>query len=80
MKVSKVCPKCNSKKIVVVTGKSSNSHKMAYGGWSTKFAKLDRHVCVNCGFTETYTQLSNKFLKWANKNLPKNIEEDSDFV
>ena len=79
MKSSTTCPKCQSRKVVMVKGKSSTTHKFFYGSWG-RSEKYNRYVCTRCGFSETYAVLSDKFLKWAKKNMPDIPEEDSDFV
>ena len=80
MKSTNTCPKCQSKKVVKLKGTSSYSNKIAYGSWGTRYEKVDTYVCMHCGFSERYAQLTSKFLKWANKNLPKDWEVDEDYV
>ncbi len=80
MKSTNICPKCQSRKIVIIKPKSSSSaHKFMFGSWG-RSEKYNRYVCTRCGFTESYAILSDKFQKWAKKNLLDVPEEDSDFV
>lgn len=72
MKPTGICPKCNSKKIVVY---KANSMQQGSTGATNFFgmvtAKLDRYFCVNCGFSEEYAQINKSFAKWADKELKK---------
>ena len=79
MKSSQTCPKCASRKVVKIKPKNSTSQKLGFGNWG-KYEKKDRYVCITCGYIEEYAVLSTKFLKWANKNLPKDWEVDEDYV
>ena len=79
MKETNTCPKCRSRKIVIVKGKSSTTHKVNYGNWG-RSEKLNRYICTRCGYLETYIAKSDKFLKWAKKNIKEVPEEDEGFV
>jgi len=80
MKTTNTCPKCSSRQVVKVVGKISTTHKFNYGKWG-RHEKFDRYVCTRCGHIEIYAQLSDRFKKWAKKNMPKDIsEEGGDFV
>jgi len=80
MKATGKCTKCHSRKITIVKGRSSTSHKLYYGRLSTKTEKFDTYICTRCGFSERYARLSDKFLVWARDNIIESVEEDNDFV
>ena len=80
MKTSNTCPKCHSRRVIKLAGKTTQHYKISYGRWGTSSEKLDRYVCGKCGFTEQYAALSDKFVRWVNDNLPKDIEDDNGFV
>jgi predicted nucleic-acid-binding Zn-ribbon protein len=49
---SGVCPKCGSGDIRVIAVHRSIGASIATGFFSE--ASVDHHVCVDCGYTETY--------------------------
>lgn len=81
MRYSLKCPKCTSQRVVEVIGSSMNQHqKIPLSKWSIKNATLDRYICVDCGYTEEFVQLSDSFKKWANKTLQNQDPKYDDFV
>ena len=66
MKNTKICPKCQSRDIVMIEG-----HSEPYGGKNNKaitgkaifsVLKMHRYICCACGFTEAWI---------AEEDLPK---------
>ena len=81
MKFSHRCPKCDSAKIVMFKGTSYQQSTIgATNKWGISSAVIDRYFCVNCGYTEEYAQMTNKFLKWANGMLDKQDLSGDGFV
>lgn len=81
MKNAHQCPKCQSGNIYKVPGHRLNTYQqIPLNKWSTKNAVLDRYICGDCGYTEEFVQLNEKFYKWAEKALDKLSDENSDFV
>ena len=75
------CPKCASNDVVEVIGSSLNTqHKIPLTKWSMRFATLDRYICVSCGYTEEYVQLTDSFKKWAKGALERSDRKYDDFV
>jgi predicted nucleic-acid-binding Zn-ribbon protein len=59
-----ICPKCNEKHIHRIHRPETDSAISL--GWSgTVF--LDKYVCVNCGYIETYTEDTSQLKKIAEK-------------
>ena len=57
MKHRKICPKCNSKEILMVPGKagaygSGNNIQMGMTIFSAVL--VNRYVCCNCGYSEEW--------------------------
>ncbi|MFT5168045.1 MAG: hypothetical protein ACI8P3_003284, partial [Saprospiraceae bacterium] len=72
MKTSNRCPKCDSSKIIMYKGTSYNQITIgATTKWGISSAVINRYFCVDCGYTEEYAQMNDKFLAWANKMLDK---------
>ena len=68
MKNSFTCVKCASHNVVEVKGWNVNQYsKIPLTKWSVKSAVVDRYVCMDCGYTEEYVQLTDKVLDWGNK-------------
>ena len=51
MKRTDRCPKCGSADIAVVPPGRYNSIPVGFGG-----AKLERYICLSCGFTEEWVE------------------------
>ncbi len=76
MKVSRVCLKCDSRKVVKVVGsKNSQTTKFKYTKWGHNEV-IDRYVCMTCGYFESHAQLNAKFKKWGEKQLKQNPNDD----
>jgi len=81
MRFSYECPKCASKEVLEITGSDMNSfQKIPLNKWSIKNAVLDRYICIECGYTEEWVQLSESFKKWAKKTLKQQERKFDDFV
>jgi len=80
MKTSNTCPKCHSRRVLKNEGKSGSHYRINYGRWGSGSEKVNRYICLKCGYMEQYAVLSEKFVRWANGKLPKDWEEDNDFV
>jgi len=81
MRYSFQCPKCSSFEVIEVKGHAMNTYqKIPLTKWGTKSAILDRYLCVHCGYTEEYVQLTDSFKKWARKELKKSNNHNDDFV
>ena len=75
------CPKCHSNNVVEVIGSKMNQYqKIPLKKWNTKSAVLDRYICADCGYTEEYVQLDEKFKVWAQKTLQQQDRKYDDFV
>ena len=72
MKNTYQCPKCNSVDVLKVEGSRFNqTHVIGLAKWGATNAVLDRYLCTQCGYTEEWIQMNEKFRKWANKNRDK---------
>ncbi len=81
MRYSYQCPKCQSRDVVEVTGSTMNTYqKIPLTKWSMKHAVLDRYICTDCGYTEEFVQLSDKFKKTARRMLDQQDRKYDDFV
>ena len=57
MKFSNVCPKCGSDHILMVPGDVRSygaGNNIMTGGTIFSAVKVDRYICVSCGFTEEW--------------------------
>ena len=80
MKFIDTCTKCNSTEVVEVKGTRFNSNNYVYlNDWGTKYALLDRYICLRCGFTEEFVRMDDKFKKYADE-LKKKREDSDGFV
>ena len=55
MKNSRICPKCGNTDIVIVDGYAGpygSGNNIMTGGTIFSAVKVDRYVCVVCGYTE----------------------------
>lgn len=57
MKTTKICPKCQSREILMIPGSIDNlgsgDHiKTGLGPFS--YVEVDRYVCVECGYSEEW--------------------------
>ena len=77
MKYKLICPKCESTEIIRPRGSKYNtSFRVSLDKWGSRFANIDRYICVNCGFTEEWVIMDDKFNKWVDSNWNKlNSEE-----
>lgn len=76
MKTSRICLKCESRKVVKIPGnKNSTSNKFKFSFWG-HHEPFDRYVCMTCGYFEAHAQLSDKFRKWGDQELKKNPNDD----
>ena len=81
MKYNFTCPKCNSRKVIEVIGSNLNQHqRIPLTKWSLKNAVLDRYICADCGYTEEFVQLSDSFIRWADKTLEEQTNRNDGFV
>ncbi len=81
MKYSFQCPKCKSTDVLEVKGTAiPEDQKISLTKWQSKRARIDRYICVSCGFTEEYVQLTDSFKKWAEKELDKQNRSYDDYV
>jgi hypothetical protein len=77
MKYTGQCTKCNSSDVLEVKGSRYNTYNYIYlNSWGTKYAIIDRYVCVRCGFTEEYVKVDDKFNKIATEMLEKKKVDD----
>jgi predicted nucleic-acid-binding Zn-ribbon protein len=77
MKLINTCSKCNSAEVVEVKGTRYNTNNFIYlNNWGTKYAILDRYICLRCGFTEEYVRLDEKFKKYADERREKDLDSD----
>lgn len=69
MKLTRICPKCGSNDIVIVdgyVGPYGSGNNITIGGTIFSAVKVDRYICVSCGFTEEWierTELDQKLAK-----------------
>ncbi len=69
MRQNRRCPKCQSYDVIEVVGHKHNQYQIiSLTKWGLKNAVLDRYICADCGYTEEYVQLNEKFRAWAKKN------------
>jgi len=57
MMISRICPKCGCNDIVVVDGSAGaygSGNNIMVGATIFSAVKVDRYICVNCGFTEEW--------------------------
>lgn len=81
MKNSSTCPKCQSTDVIRIEGSKVNqNHKLSLDKWGVKNVVIDRYLCVQCGYTEEWIQLDEKFDRWVEKQWSKNRGDYSDFV
>lgn len=69
MKLTRICPKCGSNDIVIVDGYAGpygTGNNIMVSGGIFGAVRVDRYICVNCGFTEEWierTELDQKLAK-----------------
>lgn len=81
MKDTHHCPKCDSTRIVKYEGSQYYQGNVgATTKWGVGVAILDRYFCTNCGFTEEYVRMNDKFMKWADKKLKEQGNHGDGFV
>lgn len=81
MKASLRCPKCQSNYVIVVVGHNMNQHqKIPLHKWNYRNAILDRYICADCGYTEEYVQLNERFNKWAEKTWEESGGKYDEYV
>ena len=54
---TRICPKCGSDDIVIVDGSAGaygSGNNIMVGGTIFSAVKVDRYICVCCGFTEEW--------------------------
>ena len=56
-------------------GKKLNQ-KIDLDKWGLKCAGIDRYICVQCGFTEEWVQMDDKFDRWVDQNWDKLKNDD----
>ena len=59
MKNARICPKCGSNDIVIVDGSAGaygSGNNIMVGATIFSAVKVDRYICVNCGFTEEWIE------------------------
>ncbi len=57
MMYRRICPKCGSNDIVIVDGTAGaygSGNNIMTGGTIFSAVKVDRYICVTCGFTEEW--------------------------
>ena len=80
MKYNLKCPKCESTEIIRPRGSKYNqSFRISLDKWGTKYANIDRYICVSCGFTEEWVIMDAKFNKWVDSNW-RNLSSEDGFV
>ncbi|MDX1408935.1 MAG: hypothetical protein R3330_12395 [Saprospiraceae bacterium] len=80
MKDSYQCPKCTSTEVIRIEGNRLNQNQVvSLTKWGTATVVLDRLLCTNCGFTEEWIKIDDKFRRWLDKNRDKG-QLESDFV
>lgn len=78
MKNSHQCPKCLSHSVIRLAA-TKLSNRITLDSWGVTSAGLDRYICYQCGFTEEWIQIDDKFDKWVNKNRSK-LKSNDGFV
>ena len=72
MKNTFQCPKCHSTDVIRIEGQRFNQNQIiSLSKWATTNAVLDRYLCTECGYTEEWIQIDDKFKKWVTKNRDK---------
>ena len=80
MRYSFKCPKCDSRQVVEVIGSNMNQHQnIPLNKWSFRNATLDRYICVDCGYTEEFVQLTDSFKAWARTKLNEQERRHDEF-
>jgi ribosomal protein S27AE len=79
MKNTFICPKCNSSTVILLPGSYMAQSSIVFLNNLGKMALADRYICSDCGFTEEWMQLDDKFSQWVEKQDAEGNTK-SDFV